>query len=149
MAPPPADASSTTPLSQDVLLFEYGQYTILVPGEFSNELGTLLNLQARAIDAGAVYSVSHCTRVHMFVGTFGALGGICVQVNLPPTARENLTYESSGYPICLIEDKNLVVAGVFYTPILACAQFGTGNCLIDISNDAPVYETFFQRYLKG
>jgi hypothetical protein len=54
----PTDDSSSSPrLPQDVLRFDYGQYTIIVPEEFSDDSVSLSNLQKRAIDVGAVYLV--------------------------------------------------------------------------------------------
>jgi hypothetical protein len=145
MALPLADASSSPPLPQGVLRFDYGQYTILVPEEFLDDSESLSNLQKRAIDVGAVYSVSCCTRVQIFTGAFRTLRGMCVQVNLPPIAREKLTFQSIGYPLCLIEVNNLVVAGVLYAFISTCAQFFMDSHWIDLSKHTPDYKAFFIR----
>jgi hypothetical protein len=145
MAPLPADPSSALPPSQEVLLFHHKQYVIVVPIEFSDESGTLSDLQARAIDAGAVCSVPCCTRVYIFAGSFEALRGTCVQVNLPPTAREEVTYESIGYPLCLIEYKGLVVAGLLWTFLPTCVRFPQDNRLMNLSDLATSCQAFLKR----
>jgi hypothetical protein len=127
MAPRPADPSSALLSSQDVLSFYHKRYVIVVPIEFSEKSEALSNLQARAIDAGAVCSVSCCTRVHVFAGSFGVPRGTYVQINLPPTAREKVAYDSIGYPLCLIEHKGFVVAGMLWTFLPTCVQFPQDN----------------------
>jgi hypothetical protein len=83
----------------------------------------------------------------MFIECFG--GGVCVQVNLPPTPREELIHDPIGVPLCLIEEKNLVVAGVLYTSISACARFCEDDRLVNLFDQAPSYKAFLRRYLTG
>jgi hypothetical protein len=141
----PVDPSSALSISQDVLLFDYQGYVIVVPEEFSAESKTLSDLQAKAIAAGAVCSVSYRTRVHMFFGSIGKVKGVCVLANLPPTAREALKYESIGYPLCLVEDNGLVVAGMLWTTFSVCGQFCHDKRLINLLGFTASYDALLNR----
>jgi hypothetical protein len=58
----------------------------------------------------------------------------CVQINLPLTLRENLDREKFGCPILLVEEYDLVIAGVFLILVWACDRIPRDLRYIDLSH---------------
>jgi len=112
-AAPAADA-----IAQFTEYSPYGEYTILVPEQFSPDDSTLLmRLQVLAIDVAAIFKVERDTMVN--VASFTTTGAPCTHINFSPISRDKFDY-SAFTPLSLIEKNGLVVAGVCVTSLKRC-----------------------------
>jgi hypothetical protein len=147
MAPtPPSESSIVTPLPQEQDATKQSMTMTVCRGFLSID-EELLRCQAQAIQLGAVCKVSSVSLVYLYIWA-EAERIACVQINLPPTPRENLDREKFGCPILLVEEYDLVIAGVFLIPVWACKRIHRDPRYIDLSHLCQGFEPICDVYSK-
>jgi hypothetical protein len=96
--------------------YSYGIYVIGVSKQYPHDLEALLRNQRRAIDLGALYPVTECTKDHVLGWPFDDPGLACAHINIPPTERDALEYD----PISYTAREGNVVSGFFIIPNNKC-----------------------------
>jgi hypothetical protein len=146
MATPQSESSIVTPLLQEQDAMKQS-ITITVCRGFLSIDEELWRCQAQAFQLGAVCKVSSASLIYLYIWA-EAERIACVQINLPPTPRENLDREKFGRPILLVEEYDLVIAGVFLIPVWACNRIPRDPRYIDLSHLCQGFEPICDAYSK-
>jgi hypothetical protein len=146
MATPQSESSIVAALPQEQAATKQSMTTTVCRG-FLTIGEQLLRCQAQAVQLGAVCKVSSASLVYFYIWA-KAERIACVHINLPPTPRENLDREDFGRPILLVEEYDLVIAGVFLIPVQACVRIPQDLRYIDLSHLCEGFEPICDAYSK-
>jgi hypothetical protein len=127
---PTYSAPSALPETEKDYRYSYGPFVIGVSKQFAYDLEALLRNQRRAIDLGALYPVTKCTKDYVLGWPFNNIRLACAHVNIPPTERDALEYDSVSYT----ERVGNVVSGFFIIPSDKCWTIPNSPHLISFND---------------